>query len=158
MTSKATHKPETDGSSWGKQAANSKPNSEAGSKPAIEWSFWSDQVVNGQLNPIHLALGVRGYHIQSEVLRIPNSQGIFSPGPPRLQVYEGQALVIACGIVAFFAVLDSFISYMLYKMGGLTAPVAAIIVSLFSVVVALMYYALRFPPQRSPGYVFEDWR
>lgn len=64
------------------------------------------------------------------MLHIPNSQGIFSPGPPRLQVYEGQALVIACGTVAFFAILCSFLSYMVYKMGKLTAPVAAIIVSL----------------------------
>ncbi|KAI1158458.1 hypothetical protein F5B18DRAFT_641046 [Nemania serpens] len=73
---------------------------DAADKPEIEWSIWSDQVVDNQLNPVHLALGVRGYQIPSEVLRIPERWSIFSPGPPRLQVYEGQALFFASLTVA----------------------------------------------------------
>ena len=64
--------------------------SKAAFEPApIEWSVWSDQVVNGQLNPVLLDLANRGYYIQSEVLHISERYGVFSPGPPRLQVYEG---------------------------------------------------------------------
>ncbi|RYC62080.1 hypothetical protein CHU98_g4132 [Xylaria longipes] len=56
--------------------------STAADKPKIEWSFWSGQVVNNQLNPIHLALGIRGYQIQSEFYIFPND-GAFSR-PARL--------------------------------------------------------------------------
>ncbi|KAI0508778.1 hypothetical protein F5B22DRAFT_649673 [Xylaria bambusicola] len=72
----------------------------------IEWSVWGDQVVNGQLNPVLLDIANRGYYIQSEVLHISERYGIFSPGPPRLQVYEGQASVVAYYIALYMIGLE----------------------------------------------------
>lgn len=132
--------------------------STAADKPEIEWSFWSGQVVNNQLNPIHLALGIRGYQIQSEVLYIPKRWGIFSPGPPRLQVYEGHAFVSACGLLVFMATWIALTDFIIFIPGMLN--VATVVISLFGViVVAVVCYALLcFPPQRRQGYVWDDWK
>ncbi|KAK6954768.1 hypothetical protein Daesc_004737 [Daldinia eschscholtzii] len=50
--------------------------------------FKEDVIHNNTLNPVRLAVGARCYRIQSRLLRIPDRYGIFSPGPPRLQVYQ----------------------------------------------------------------------
>ncbi|KAI1132418.1 hypothetical protein F5Y10DRAFT_261125 [Nemania abortiva] len=126
-------------------------------KPEIDWSFWSGQVVDNQLNPIHLSLGVRGYQIQS-ALRIPERWGIFSAGPPRLQAYEGQAFVIACSMLAYTVVHVTFLSYILFKYGKLNGPVFAVILGMIIASVAVTYYGLNSPRQRAPGYVWDDWK
>ncbi|KAI0543200.1 hypothetical protein GGR58DRAFT_519331 [Xylaria digitata] len=115
--------------------------STAADKPEIEWSFWSGQVVNNQLNPIYLALGIRGCQIQSEVLHIPKRWGIFSPGPPRLQVYEGQTFVSVCGLIVFMATSYTFAGFVLFKLGVL--DVELVILCLFEVIlIAALGYVL----------------
>lgn len=123
----------------------------------IKWSLWNGQVVNNQLNPIYLALGIRGYQIQSEVLHIPTRWGIFSPGPPRLQVYEGEAFVSACFIVAFIATWAILTEVILYMLGMLNVAIVVFCWCAVIVMVATNYLALCFPPQRRQGYVWDDW-
>jgi len=56
---------------------------------SITLAFSPQVTASNTLNPIQLALATRGYWIQSHILRIPDRYGFFSPGPPRLQVYQG---------------------------------------------------------------------
>ncbi|KKP07258.1 hypothetical protein THAR02_00582 [Trichoderma harzianum] len=51
--------------------------------------LFSRQVQNGQPNPVLVTIATRGYNIQSRVLRIPDSLGWFTRGPPRRSAYEG---------------------------------------------------------------------
>ncbi|KAK3365431.1 hypothetical protein B0H63DRAFT_363157, partial [Podospora didyma] len=41
------------------------------------------------LNPVRLAIAIRGYWIQSRVSHIPDRFGVFLSGPPRRKVSEG---------------------------------------------------------------------
>jgi hypothetical protein len=70
-------------------------------------------VIDHSLNPVRLAIARRGYLIQSDILHIPDRFGYFSPGPPRLQAFEGgmfagMALcqgilfILDAGLVAFY--------------------------------------------------------
>ncbi|KAI1738818.1 hypothetical protein F4680DRAFT_424132 [Xylaria scruposa] len=132
--------------------------SKAAFEPAlIEWSIWSDQVVNGQLNPVLLDLANRGYYIQSEVLHIPEQYAIFSPGPPRLQVYEGQASVVAYYIILYIGATLAFFSLLLGKLGKFNIGLCAIPLIIFIFILVALYIALLYPPQRAPGYVWDDW-
>lgn len=123
----------------------------------IEWSVWSDQVVNGQLNPVLLHLANRGYYIQSEVLHISERYGIFSPGPPRLQVYEGQASVVAYHIVLCIGAAFAFIYFLLGKSTKSNAGLYVFPLIIFAFILVELYIALLWPPQRAPGYVWDDW-
>ncbi|KAI1126411.1 hypothetical protein F5Y10DRAFT_244955, partial [Nemania abortiva] len=123
----------------------------------IEWSVWSDQVVNGQLNPVLLDLANRGYYIQSEVLHIPEQYAIFSTGPPRLQVYEGQAFVIAYYIILYIGAALAFFSFLLRRLGKFNIRLYAIPLITFIFILVELYIALLYPPQRAPGYVWDDW-
>lgn len=66
------------------------------------------QVVNNDLNPIHLAVATRGYRIQSHKLYIPDRFGFFSPGPPRLHVYQGGTFIVLASLSSFFIVMTGF--------------------------------------------------
>ncbi|KAI0871545.1 hypothetical protein GGS24DRAFT_471207 [Hypoxylon argillaceum] len=124
----------------------------------IKWSLWSGQVVNNQLNPIHLALGIRGYQIQSEVLHIPTRWGIFSPGPPRLQVYESHAFASTCLIVALIATWTILNDVIIYIYGRLDVETVVFCLCGVIVIAALCFLALCFfPPQHRQGYVWDDW-
>ncbi|KAJ8132613.1 hypothetical protein O1611_g1010 [Lasiodiplodia mahajangana] len=123
----------------------------------IEWSIWSDQVVNGQLNPVLLDLANRGYYIQSEVLHIPERYAIFSPGPPRLQVYEGQASVVAYYLIIYIGAAFALASFLLGKLGQSNIKLNAIPLIIFIFILIELYIALLYPPQRAPGYVWDDW-
>lgn len=61
---------------------------------AIKGLFSPQIATDSRLNPHHLALATRGYRIQSRVLHVPDRYGIFSPGPPRLQVHEGSTFFV----------------------------------------------------------------
>jgi len=50
--------------------------------------FLGPSVIDGQLNPVRLALALRLYWVQSRIFRIPDRFGFTSAGPPRLQVDE----------------------------------------------------------------------
>ncbi|KAH9206874.1 hypothetical protein DL95DRAFT_396570, partial [Leptodontidium sp. 2 PMI_412] len=55
------------------------------------------------LNPTLLSIGQRGYEIQSKYLMISDQYGLFTSGPPRLQVYQGFVFFfLPCMLVASF--------------------------------------------------------
>ena len=58
---------------------------------------FAGEIVNNQLNSLRLAIATTGYRIQSCTLQIPDRFGFFSPGPPRLQVFEGLSFIFMVG-------------------------------------------------------------
>ncbi|KDN66254.1 hypothetical protein CSUB01_06769 [Colletotrichum sublineola] len=74
-------------------------------KGLMRMDLFAPQVVNNQLNPVHLAIGIRCYQIQTEILGIPEQYGLFSSGPPRLQVLQGSTIPFLYFTVVFQTVL-----------------------------------------------------
>lgn len=65
-----------------------------GKSLALTKAFSAGQVVNNQLNPLYLAIATTGYRIQSNTLHVPEYFGLFSSGPPRLQVHQATVFVV----------------------------------------------------------------
>ncbi|KAK1971052.1 hypothetical protein LY78DRAFT_689298 [Colletotrichum sublineola] len=74
-------------------------------KGLMRMDLFAPQVVNNQLNPVHLAIGIRCYQIQTEILGIPEQYGLFSSGPPRLQVLQGSTIPFLYFTVVFQTVV-----------------------------------------------------
>ncbi|KAI1781465.1 hypothetical protein F4818DRAFT_436655 [Hypoxylon cercidicola] len=72
--------------------------------------------VKKSLNPAHLALGARGYEIQSRLLRIPDRYGFFSPGPPRLQVHEGCLFFINFLLICYLSIASAVIVWVMSRL------------------------------------------
>ena len=121
---------------------------------------FAGQIVNNQLNPIHLAVATTGYRIQSQSLQIPDRFGIFSPGPPRLQVHEGLAFITMVALICLTLVLDAFnvLVCSLYgqpncrKLGAIFPPL--ILVPGF----AFFWIAAVYDRRRVPRYEWADWK
>ena len=121
---------------------------------------FAGQVVNNQLNPLLLDIAIKGYCIQSHSLQIPDRFGIFSSGPPRLQVHEGLAFITLVGLVCLTLVLDAFNVFVcrLYgqpncrKLGAVFPPL--ILVPGF----VLFWIAAVNDRRRKPGYEWADWK
>ncbi|KAK1831155.1 hypothetical protein QBC39DRAFT_434342 [Podospora conica] len=123
-------------------------------------------VIDGRLNPFHLALARSFYWIQSQIFHIPDRFGMFSPGPPRLQVFEGGLLVFELLFLAHM--VSAGMWGMLFAHVNVTwtnslhvDKVSKIIcfMVLFPVVLCwpLQVMLLR-QSQRAPGYIWEDWK
>ncbi|KAJ8126140.1 hypothetical protein O1611_g7499 [Lasiodiplodia mahajangana] len=132
--------------------------SKATDEPEIKWSLWSGQVVGNRINPIYLGIGVRGYQIQSQVLRVPDRWGIFSPGPPRLQANEGFSFICAGTPVALEALFAIILFSILFSVGRISPLIIAVGLSPLMSVATMVYFLLKTSPQRAPGYVFDDWK
>jgi hypothetical protein len=86
--------------------------------PTFKQAFGPQIINNRSLNPVQAAIGIRGYHIQSKVLHIPDRFGFFSPGPLRLQVREGALFVRAiCFGQVLFTGLTVLAMLFLKKLG-----------------------------------------
>jgi hypothetical protein len=57
---------------------------------------------------VHLAIGRRGYLIQSDVLHIPDRFGFFSPGPPGLQALQGADFAMTAFYYGFLFICGAF--------------------------------------------------
>ncbi|KAK0651180.1 hypothetical protein B0T16DRAFT_453681 [Cercophora newfieldiana] len=65
--------------------------------PGLQW-----------LNPTHVALAKRGYHLQSQTLRIPDRFGLFSPGSlnnPLVQADEGAKIAVYVSAAVHYVVV-----------------------------------------------------
>jgi hypothetical protein len=115
-------------------------------------------VIDHQLNPIHLALAQRGYWIQEHVLRIPDRFGFFSPSPPRLQAYEGS--VFACVAIIHGLVFSwgLFALFCLYLSGMFTRTLVAAMIAMVLTSLGLFWVGACFDPRRLPGYDWSDWK
>ena len=84
---------------------------------AVPKGAFAGQIVNNQLNPLHLAVANTGYRIQSRTLQILDRFGLFSPGPPRLQVHEGLSFIIMVLWICLSLFSNAFIVYLTRRYG-----------------------------------------
>ena len=63
-------------------------------------AFCVGEIVDGHVNPVHLAIASSGYHIQQS-LHVPDQLTIFSPGPPRLQARNTTNFMIIASTCSF---------------------------------------------------------
>ncbi|KAL2693601.1 hypothetical protein Neosp_000161 [[Neocosmospora] mangrovei] len=73
---------------------------------------------DGGPNPLFLAIGTRGYYVQSRILRVPQRFGVFSPGPPLLQVHQASFLTFLVILFAVEFFLSSTFVLTLYRLNG----------------------------------------
>jgi hypothetical protein len=117
------------------------------------------QVIDHNLNPVHLAIARRGYAIQSNVLRIPDRFGFFAPGPPRLQAYNGAKFAALVLVHGFLFVWETVYVALYVRRGwpnpvGVTVYLMAVHLIFFSIV----YVATLLNPRRLPYHTWEDWK
>ncbi|KAI1501062.1 hypothetical protein F5X99DRAFT_211976 [Biscogniauxia marginata] len=116
------------------------------------------EVANDRLNPVHLVIGTWGHWIQAHILHIPDRFGFFSPGPPRLQVYQG-AFVVCVALILGPADLFAAWICLLWKVSG--RPVSRLVggfMAIGMVTIAFIWVAGLLSPRRAPDYNWEDWK
>ncbi|RYP32207.1 hypothetical protein DL767_005363 [Monosporascus sp. MG133] len=122
----------------------------------------SPQIIDNRLNPCHLAVATRAYWIQSHILRIPDRFGFFSPGPPRLQVYQSvwfTFLVVMFGFLLCTAFFIWGAVVMLYRLEERPAPtLLGPMVALTVVTIASLWVLECFDRHRAPDYDWGDWK
>ena len=126
----------------------------------IEVSFSPEVTASNTLNPVHLALATRGYWIQSHILYIPDRYGFFSPGPPRLQVYQG-FLSVALLIMTVLTVFCGALVVFFLSLNAVHKPTWKIVVSIAAPLVgtlAMIWVMECFQKHRSPDYDWGDWK
>ena len=119
---------------------------------AIPKQISAGEIVNGQLNPLHLTVATTGYRIQSRTLQIPDRFGFFSSGPPRLQVHESFCFSHVVGLVCLGVVFDAF---SVFLCGPLRTPISQRLCVWWSLMVvpgvALLWIATANGRCRQPG-------
>ena len=120
---------------------------------AITKEAFAGQIVNNQLNPLHLAVATTGYRSQSRTLQIPDRLGLFSPGPPRLQVHEGLAFIIMVVWICLTPMSNAFSVYLTRRYGLPTYQKLGAIFSVTTVPgVFLFWIIVIHDRRRAPGY------
>lgn len=130
---------------------------------AVLKAFLAGEIIDNNLNPVHLSVAAAGYRIQSQSLHIPDRIGFFSPGPPRLQVRQAAAFMFpvfgTCVSVYFSGVLILFL-----KLCGIPISQRLGVAFLLMTVASPVFYAVLMwvmvctDPRRAPGYEWEDWK
>ncbi|GKT62055.1 hypothetical protein ColTof4_02316 [Colletotrichum tofieldiae] len=130
-------------------------------KRAMRMGFFAPQVIDNRLNPVHLAIGIRCYQIQTEILGIPEQYGLFSSGPPRLQVHQGSTIPTLYFTIAF-PVVVLVVAVLFWRdentnMWPFTGPFMGLITCM-TILCALFWYASCVDPRRAPDYEWNDWK
>ena len=126
---------------------------------AIPIQVFAGEIVNDQLNPLHLAVATTGYRIQSRTLQIPDRFGFFSSGPPRLQVHEGSFFIVTASWTCLNLIFHPFMFFLgcLYGLPNCRKLGAA-----FSLIVLVEFFCFWLlaccDRRRAPGYEWEDWK
>ncbi len=126
----------------------------------ITVSFGPQVIVSDTLNPIHLALSTRGYWFQSHILSIPDRYGFFSPGPPRLQAYQGFLSLILFIMIVCEIFLGTFVIF-LASLKPDRKPIWVLIPAISASaigVVAFIWAGSCFHENRRPDYDWADWK
>ena len=117
------------------------------------------EIVNNRLNPIHLSFAAVAYAIQSQTLHIPDQYGFFSPGPPRLQVYEAAAFFAAVFGTWLVLVSSGFVVLCMI-LGGmphwLRGGVGFLLLTVFLAV--FFWTSMWYDRRRAPGYDWGEWK
>ena len=126
---------------------------------AIPKEAFAGQIVNNQLNPLHLAVATSGYRMQSRTLRVPDRFGFFSPVPPHLQVHEGLFFIVMVGWICLNLISNAFSVFLRVLTGLPTCRKLGVAFSLTIVPgVILLWIAAVYDRRRKPGYMWEDWK
>ena len=126
---------------------------------AIPKMAFAGQIVNNQLNPLHLAIANTGYRIQSRKLQIPDRFGLFAPGPPRLQVHEGWSFIIMVCWICLTLASNAFSVFLSRRYGLPACQKFGAIFSVTTVPGAVLFWVVAIHDgHRAPGYQWEDWK
>jgi len=123
-------------------------------------AFSPQVIASNTLNPVHLAIATRGYWIQSRILRIPDRYGFFSPGPPRLQAYQGNLFIPIFIMVVCLIFCGAVISYLLsFKPDHVPIWKALIFLAMpGSGTIAMIWISECFSKHRAQDHDWEDWK
>ena len=125
----------------------------------IPTEAFAGEIVDNRLNPLHLDIATTGYRIQSRTLQIPDRFGLFSPGPPRLQVHEGLFFIIIVGWICLHLTFNAF-SVFLCRLFGLHTY-QKLAAGWFMTMVpwlAIFWIVAIYDRRRAPGYEWGDWK
>lgn len=113
---------------------------------------------NGNLNPALLAIATRGYWIQSQIFHIPDRWGFFPPGPPRLQVYEGQVFVAI--VVGHFCTITmaAILVYLVIRVHRPVTWLVAVVVTMELAEIALQWITSMSDRHRAPDFDWDNWK
>lgn len=127
---------------------------------AITKGIFAGEIVDGRLNPARLAIATTGYRIQSRTLHIPDRLGLFSSGPPRLQVNEATSFIVLVFFVCFSTIGSGFLVLFIREAGLPGHRKVGALFALMTVfgVVFLWWVTVFHDRHRAPGYEFEDWK
>lgn len=115
------------------------------------------QVQNGQPNPVLVTIATRGYNIQSRVLHIPDSLGIFTRGgSPRRSAYEGYVFVYASLYLLLVALMFSCCIMVLEDLGIHSPWIPISFVIMYITVVIFIWGIVLYSPRRMPFYNWGD--
>ncbi|KAI1367474.1 hypothetical protein F5Y08DRAFT_336710 [Xylaria arbuscula] len=114
----------------------------------------SDEVDGSRLDTFYSAIGARGYQIQTQILRIPEQWGLFSP-PPHLQIYEGKLFAILFCTLAMACSLMAYGYYVLYLIYA-NAFVSMMFLGWCTGLIASMYFVANYSHQRASRFFHED--
>ncbi|TID02395.1 hypothetical protein CH35J_003663 [Colletotrichum higginsianum] len=126
-------------------------------KRMMHMEFFAPQVIDNRLNPVHLAIGIFGYQIQTEILGIPEQYGFFSSGPPRLQVSQGIMFPAYVSLAAFPLVFLGVI-VLLRGNENVDAWILMRFIAITASVTVLFWYLEYADPRRAPDYEWNDWK
>jgi hypothetical protein len=126
---------------------------------AFTVALFVGDIVNNSLNPVRLAIGTRGYRIQSQTLRIPDRIGFFSPGPPRLQVSEAASFIMLVLHTCLGVIAGACVVFMTRLLGLPNAFKAGAVFLAFVVVQnGIIWVMVAYNPRRAPEYDWGDWK
>lgn len=121
--------------------------------------FLGPSVIDGEPNPVRLALAQRCYWVQSRIFRIPDRFGFISAGPPRLQVEESFVFVVVVWCISQSVIYGGFVVFVVHLMGDKPVKSTAALLCLLTIsVVGMIWVHLCCSARRAPGYVWEDWK
>ncbi|TQN68037.1 Extracellular metalloprotease [Colletotrichum shisoi] len=126
-------------------------------KRMMQMEVFAPQVIDNRLNPVHLAIGIRCYQIQTEVLGIPEQYGLFSSGPPRLQVLQGSTIPTLYLSIAFPVVVLVVAMLFLRNENTNMWPLMSLIACAI-IIYVLLWYMFCVDPRRAPDYEWNDWQ
>ncbi len=126
---------------------------------AILKQAFAGEIVDNQLNSLYLAIATIGHRIQSRTLQIPDRLGLFSPGPPRLQVHEGCSFLFILGWTCLIMILDAYCVYSCRRPHGeCTCQLGAVFLVVMVPHAVIFWIASVYDRHRAPGYEWADWK
>ncbi|KAJ0163435.1 Extracellular metalloprotease [Colletotrichum tanaceti] len=126
-------------------------------KRIMRMLFFAPQVIDNRLNPVHLAIGICGYRVQTELLGIPEQYGFFSSGPPRLQVSQGNMFPAFIALSAF-PVVAPLVAILFFGTKNKEFWPIMGMVAISIGTGGFLWWLECTDFRRAPGYEWDDWK